>query len=138
MVCVRRDGNVPLLNGYETCAPSGQGRRTEIRERSEVSVVTGSRRDWQTRGSYPYPVPAPRFRQSTRPHRGLLSRDSMTTRPPADLQAENAYLRLRIAQLEGDVADLSAQLLRGMQQADRLLNQRASIAPNPLAGGQSS
>ena len=62
----------------------------------------------------------------------------MTTRPPADLQAENAYLRLRVAQLESDVADLSAQLLRGQQQADRLLAQRTSIAPNPLAGGQSS
>ncbi|QTC92238.1 hypothetical protein [Brevundimonas goettingensis] len=61
----------------------------------------------------------------------------MTSRPPPDLEAENAYLRMRVAQLENDVVDLSAQVIRAQQQAERRLNRSVPAEPNPLSGGQS-
>lgn len=60
----------------------------------------------------------------------------MAHRTPAELEAENGYLRQRVAQLENDVVDLSAQVARANQQAERLMG-RSISAPNPLSGGQS-
>ncbi|WP_271085980.1 hypothetical protein [Brevundimonas sp. NIBR11] len=60
----------------------------------------------------------------------------MAHRSSAELEAENAYLRQRVAQLENDVIDLSAQVVRAHQQTERLMG-RAASPPNPLSGGQS-
>jgi hypothetical protein len=57
-------------------------------------------------------------------------------RTPADLQRENSYLKARLAQLEGDVTDLTAQNLRLVEERERLHGRRAARAPNPLGGGQ--
>ncbi|HEV2363620.1 MAG TPA: hypothetical protein VGS12_05400 [Caulobacteraceae bacterium] len=54
-----------------------------------------------------------------------------------NLLRENAYLRKRCAQLQGDVTDLGAQVLRLQTQLERLHGRGASLAPpNPLSGGQ--
>jgi hypothetical protein len=60
----------------------------------------------------------------------------MDARSPTDLQRENAYLKARIAQLQGDVTDLAADNLRLAQERERLHARRAARAPNPLGGGQ--
>lgn len=62
----------------------------------------------------------------------------MTSDQPAvhDLQRENAYLKQRIAQLEADVVDLSAETSRLRQERERLHGRRQLHAPNPLGGGQ--
>jgi hypothetical protein len=61
----------------------------------------------------------------------------MTDRSLLDLERENSYLRQRIAHLEADIVDLSAQVLRVQQQIERVVGRQAS-APNPLSGGQST
>jgi hypothetical protein len=61
----------------------------------------------------------------------------MTERTPAELERENAYLRQRVAQLEGDVIDLSAENGRLREERERLHGRRAARAPSPLGGGQS-
>ncbi|HEV2530102.1 hypothetical protein [Phenylobacterium sp.] len=60
----------------------------------------------------------------------------MSDRTPAELERENSYLKARIAQLEGDVTDLSAENLRLSEERERLHARRAARAPNPLGGGQ--
>lgn len=57
---------------------------------------------------------------------------------PAELQRQNAYLRQRVAQLEGDVTDLSAENGRLREERERLHGRRAAHAANPLGAGQSS
>jgi outer membrane murein-binding lipoprotein Lpp len=55
------------------------------------------------------------------------------------LERQNAYLKQRCAQLEGDVSDLGAQVTRLTEQLERLTAGRAArsaAAPNPLSGGQ--
>jgi hypothetical protein len=53
------------------------------------------------------------------------------------LERENAYLKQRCAQLEGDVSDLGAQVVRLTQQLERIVGRRgAHDRPAPLAGGQ--
>ena len=53
------------------------------------------------------------------------------------LERENAYLKQRCAQLEGDVTDLGAQVGRLTQQLERIAGRREAPGhPNPLAGGQ--
>lgn len=53
-----------------------------------------------------------------------------------DLARENAYLKLRVAQLEGDVQDLTAENHRLREERERLYARRAAQAPNPLGSGQ--
>jgi hypothetical protein len=55
---------------------------------------------------------------------------------PAELDRENAYLKLRIAQLESDKLDLAAENGRLREERERLHARRAARAPNPLGGGQ--
>ena len=61
-------------------------------------------------------------------------------RSVADYERENAYLKMRVAQLEGDVQDLSAENLRLREERERLHGRRegraAASAPNPLGSGQ--
>jgi hypothetical protein len=54
----------------------------------------------------------------------------------ARLQRENSYLKARIAQLEGDVTDLGAEVTRLRQVLDATMARRAATRPNPLSGGQ--
>lgn len=60
---------------------------------------------------------------------------------PAEIQSlerQNAYLKQRCAQLESDVADLGAQVLRLTQQLERLAGRRdGRERADPLSGGQS-
>jgi hypothetical protein len=46
----------------------------------------------------------------------------------ARLARENAYLKLRCAQLQDDVTDLGGQVLRLHQELERLLGQRTKQA----------
>lgn len=57
-------------------------------------------------------------------------------RAPADLARENAYLKLRVSQLEGDVTDLTAENGRLREERERLHGRRAARPPSPLGGGQ--
>jgi predicted nuclease with TOPRIM domain len=54
----------------------------------------------------------------------------------ARLERENAYLKQRCAQLQGDVTDLSAQVSRLTEQLDHRLARGTTAGPNPLSGGQ--
>ena len=60
----------------------------------------------------------------------------MTEQEHDRLSRENAYLKLRCAQLQEANDDLASQLLRLQQQLERLHERRTSRAPNPLSGGQ--
>lgn len=52
-------------------------------------------------------------------------------------ERQNAYLKQRVAQLEGDVSDLGAQVMRLTQQLERIGARRdAGARPDPLSGGQ--
>jgi prefoldin subunit 5 len=55
---------------------------------------------------------------------------------PDELRRENAYLKQRCAQLQGDATDLAAENLRLRQELERVSARRATAQPNPLAGGQ--
>ena len=54
------------------------------------------------------------------------------------LEHENQYLKLRVAQLQEDVTDLSAEVVRLRQRLDNYNDRRANggASPNPLSGGQ--
>jgi cell division protein FtsB len=53
------------------------------------------------------------------------------------LERQNAYLKQRVAQLEGDVSDLGAQVMRLTQQLERIAGRRdAGARADPLSGGQ--
>lgn len=54
----------------------------------------------------------------------------------AVLTRENAYLKARCAQLQGDVTDLGSQLHRAQQQLERLGAARLARGANPQSGGQ--
>ena len=60
----------------------------------------------------------------------------MTALEEDALRRENAYLRERVAQLQSDVSDLTAENTRLPQERERLHGRSAWSAPNPLAGGQ--
>lgn len=64
----------------------------------------------------------------------------MSERTVEHYERENAYLKLRVAQLEGDVQDLSAENLRLREERERLHGRREAraggSAPNPLGSGQ--
>jgi predicted nucleic acid-binding Zn-ribbon protein len=57
-------------------------------------------------------------------------------RDPADLLRENAYLKLRNAQLQSDILDLSAEVERLRQIQDRLHGRMADQKPDSPAGGR--
>lgn len=53
------------------------------------------------------------------------------------LARENAYLKLRCAQLQDSNGDLQSQVLRLQQQLERLTEGRSRPQrPDPLSGGQ--
>jgi outer membrane murein-binding lipoprotein Lpp len=61
----------------------------------------------------------------------------MTPEDVQKLTRENAYLKSRVSQLEGDVTDLSAEVTRLQQVLEATHARRAAAArPNPLSGGQ--
>lgn len=60
----------------------------------------------------------------------------MSASTPSDPARENAYLRQRNAQLEGDVTALQAEVERLRQIVERLHGRTAVRPPNPLSGGQ--
>jgi hypothetical protein len=60
----------------------------------------------------------------------------MTERPRDVLERENVYLRARVAQLQSDVENLSAENGRLREERERLHGRRAARPPNPLGGGQ--
>ena len=55
---------------------------------------------------------------------------------PDELLRENTYLKARVAQLQNDVIDLSAEVDRLRQERERLQGRRDARAPNPLGSGQ--
>ena len=60
-----------------------------------------------------------------------------SSRNNADLLRQNDYLKLRNAQLQDDVANLSAENERLRQEMERIAGRRTARAtPNPLGGGQ--
>jgi len=61
----------------------------------------------------------------------------MTDVETGRLLDENAYLKARCTQLQGDIVDLEAQITRLSQQLERTYAKRvAALSPNPLSGGQ--
>jgi len=60
----------------------------------------------------------------------------MTQRTADQLETENTYLRRRLAQLEADIVDITAENNRLREERERLHGRRAARAPNPLGGGQ--
>jgi len=52
------------------------------------------------------------------------------------LTRENDYLKLRCAQLQGDVTDLGSQVARLQQELERVTARRAAARADPLRGGQ--
>lgn len=59
----------------------------------------------------------------------------MTDEEAQTLRRENEYLKLRCAQLQSDVTDLTAELDRHRQQLEHGRPGRAT-PPNPLSGGR--
>ncbi|MFL5298508.1 MAG: hypothetical protein ACJ798_19185 [Phenylobacterium sp.] len=59
----------------------------------------------------------------------------MTDTSSEALLRENTYLKARVAQLQSDVTDLSAELDRLRQERERL-HGRMQARANPLGGGQ--
>lgn len=61
----------------------------------------------------------------------------MSDRTLAEVERENAYLKLRLAQLESDLMDVSAENGRLREERERLHARRTAGPANPLGGGQS-
>ena len=61
----------------------------------------------------------------------------MTALEAEAMRRENAYLKSRVAQLQADVGDLSAEVERLRQRLEHAAAARdRPRAPNPLGGGQ--
>jgi hypothetical protein len=60
----------------------------------------------------------------------------MAERTTEELLRENAYLKQRLAQVESDLSDISAENHRLLEERERLHGRRAARAPNPLGSGQ--
>jgi len=52
------------------------------------------------------------------------------------LRRENNYLKVRNAQLQADLTNVSAEAARLRQALERTGRRRLSATPNPLSGGQ--
>ena len=52
------------------------------------------------------------------------------------MHRENLYLKARVAQLQDDVVDLTAENRRLTEERERTHARRASRPPSPLGGGQ--
>lgn len=52
------------------------------------------------------------------------------------LRRENAYLKARCAQLQSDVTDLTALVVRFQGERERVAAHARRLPPDPLAGGQ--
>lgn len=61
----------------------------------------------------------------------------MTGPESENVLKQNLYLKSRCAQLEDDVTNLSAEVLRLRQQLEGAYARRVAGPPNPLSGGQS-
>ena len=59
-------------------------------------------------------------------HRGVKGNGSMTDEEALRLQSENAYLKLRCAQLQADVTDLTSDVTRMRQMLERSAAHRAA------------
>ena len=64
---------------------------------------------------------------------GRARKPIMTDVEALQLARENEYLKLRCAQLQGDVTDLNSQVARLVQQLDRLHAVREPRAAGPVA-----
>ena len=60
----------------------------------------------------------------------------MTERTAEALERENQYLRTRVAQMQSDIEDISAENVRLREERERLHGRRAARPPNPLGSGQ--
>ena len=61
----------------------------------------------------------------------------MTAQEAQALQRENAYLKSRVAELQADVGDLSAEVERLRQRLEHAAAARGGTrSPDPLGGGQ--
>lgn len=62
----------------------------------------------------------------------------MTDVEAQELRRQNAYLKLRCAQLQDDLTDLGAENARMRQELERTAARRAAASsrPDPLSGGQ--
>jgi hypothetical protein len=60
----------------------------------------------------------------------------MTDVEAQELKRQNDYLKLRCAQLQGDVTDLGAENMRMRQELERVSGRREGGPANPLSGGQ--
>jgi hypothetical protein len=60
----------------------------------------------------------------------------MAERTADVIERENDYLRKRVAQLQSDIEDISAENGRLREERERLHGRRAARPPNPLGGGQ--
>lgn len=56
----------------------------------------------------------------------------MTEPEIQELKRQNDYLKLRCAQLQGDVGDLGAENTRLREELERIAGRRAPSAPDPL------
>ncbi|NQE63366.1 hypothetical protein [Caulobacter sp. RHG1] len=61
----------------------------------------------------------------------------MTDEDAQAMRRENAYLKSRNAQLQGDVTSLSGQVVRMQQELERLSGRPLGRSPDPLLTGQS-
>ena len=59
----------------------------------------------------------------------------MTALEAEALQRENAYLKGRVAELQADVGDLSAEVERLRQRLEHTAARSTAGPPNPLGGG---
>lgn len=60
----------------------------------------------------------------------------MTDPEARELERQNAYLKLRNAQLQEDIAAVTAESERLRQMLERVNGRRAARPPSPVSGGQ--
>ena len=60
----------------------------------------------------------------------------MADRTSSEIERENSYLKQRVAQLQADLVDVSAEHVRLREDRERLHGRQAARSPNPLGGGQ--
>jgi hypothetical protein len=60
----------------------------------------------------------------------------MTERTASEIEHENVYLRKRVAQLQSDIVDITAENSRLREERERLHQRQVAKPPNPLSSGQ--